>query len=143
MFWIIAIAGGALTVGAFIFMRETHEPTLLGRRVARLRLETNNPDLGSKLDKIGRTAGQVFLQAIIRPSKKLFLSPIIFSLSLYMAVVYGHLYLLFTTLTLVFQQQYGFTTGNVGLTFLGIRSRKHARSRHIWGGIRYDREAHV
>jgi len=50
----------------------------------------------------------------------LFLSPIVFVLSLYMAVVYGYLYLLFTTLTLVFENNYGFSQGTVGLTFLGL-----------------------
>ena len=37
-----------------------------------------------------------------------------------MAVVYGYLYLLFTTLTQVFEGTYGFSSGTVGLTFLGI-----------------------
>jgi MFS family permease len=105
---------------SFIFMRETYEPTLLARRAARLRKETNNPSLRSKFDLTNQTTRDVFLQAIVRPSKMLFLSPIVFSLSLYMGVVYGYLYLLFTTLTLVFQNQYGFSSGNVGLTFLGI-----------------------
>ena len=101
-------------------MRETYEPTLLDRRAARLRKETKNPNLRSKFETTGRRHADIFLQAIIRPTKMLFRSPIVFSLSLYMAVVYGYLYLLFTTMTLVFQQQYGFSSGNVGLTFLGI-----------------------
>lgn len=50
----------------------------------------------------------------------LFLSPIVFLLSLYVAVVYGYLYLLFTTLTPVFEKQYGFSQGSVGLSYLGI-----------------------
>ena len=37
-----------------------------------------------------------------------------------MAVVYGYLYLLFTTITEVFEGTYGFSAGNVGLTYLGI-----------------------
>jgi MFS family permease len=114
------LQAGVLAVMSFIFMRETYEPTLLARRAARLRKETNNPSLRSKFDLTNQTTRDVFLQAIVRPSKMLFLSPIVFSLSLYMGVVYGYLYLLFTTLTLVFQNQYGFSSGNVGLTFLGI-----------------------
>lgn len=50
----------------------------------------------------------------------LFRSPIVFGLSLYIAVVYGYLYLLFTTMTFVFREQYGISLSNVGLTFLGI-----------------------
>ena len=37
-----------------------------------------------------------------------------------MAVVYGYLYLLFTTITEVFEVDYNFSSGSVGLTYLGI-----------------------
>ena len=37
-----------------------------------------------------------------------------------MAVVYGYLYLLFTTITEVYEGQYHFSQGTVGLTYLGI-----------------------
>lgn len=50
----------------------------------------------------------------------LFLSPIVFLLSLYVGLVYGYLYLLFTTITTVFEQNYGFSQGSVGLSYLGI-----------------------
>ena len=50
----------------------------------------------------------------------LLLSPIVLALSTYIAVVYGYLYLLFTTITPVFEQQYHFSPGSAGLTFLGI-----------------------
>jgi len=40
-------------------------------------------------------------------------------MSLYMAVVYGYLYLLFTTFPRVFEGQYGFSIDSVGLTYLG------------------------
>ncbi|KAM0321642.1 hypothetical protein ACHAQA_009998 [Verticillium albo-atrum] len=49
----------------------------------------------------------------------LFLSPIIFGLSLLTAVAYGTLYLLFTTVTEVFKTHYGIVT-NVGLIYLGF-----------------------
>ena len=52
--------------------------------------------------------------------KMLIFSPIVLTLSLYMAVVYGYLYLLFTTITEVYETQYGFSAGSVGLTYLGI-----------------------
>ena len=52
--------------------------------------------------------------------KMLLFSPIVLALSTYMAVVYGYLYLLFTTITEVFEQSYRFSSGSVGLTYLGI-----------------------
>ena len=50
----------------------------------------------------------------------LLFSPIVLALSTYMAVVYGYLYLLFTTITEVYENQYHFSQGTVGLTYLGI-----------------------
>lgn len=50
----------------------------------------------------------------------LFLSPIVFLLSLYMAIIYGYLYLLFTAMSVVFEGQYHFSTGSVGLSYLGF-----------------------
>lgn len=38
----------------------------------------------------------------------------------YIAVIYGYLYLMFTSFTPVFEEYYGFTASNVGLVFLGV-----------------------
>lgn len=50
----------------------------------------------------------------------LFQSPVIAGLSLYLALIYGYLYLLFTTFSSVFPTQYDFTTETLGLAFLGM-----------------------
>jgi MFS family permease len=100
-------------------MRETYEPVLLERRAKRLRMETGNPNLRSRLDP-GIPKQEFFIRAIVRPTKMLLFSPIVLILSIYMAIVYGYLYLLFTTLTMVFEGTYHFSQGNVGLAFLGI-----------------------
>ena len=119
VFWLITICAGVATAAAFLLMRETYEPVLLEKRAAALRKENNNPALRSKLAS-ELTKKQYFIRAIVRPTKMLFLSPTILIFSIYMAIVYGYLYLLFTTLTLVFENSYHFSQGSVGLTFLGI-----------------------
>ena len=50
--------------------------------------------------------------------KMLFTQPPVFALSLYVAVVYGILYLMFSTFTFVFAQQYGFDAGTIGLLYV-------------------------
>lgn len=100
-------------------MRETYPPILLERKASRLRKETGNAALRSKMDA-GRSPTDYFKHGIVRPMKLLFLSPIVLLLSLHMAVSYGYLYLLFTTITEVFEKQYRFSSGVVGLTFVGI-----------------------
>ena len=99
-------------------MRETYAYVVLERKTKRLRKETNNPHLRSALDS-GR-GFQLFEIAIVRPLKLLFLSPIVFLMSFYMATVYGYLYLLFTTFSRVFGDQYVFSETNIGLTYLGV-----------------------
>lgn len=104
---------------AFVFLRETYPPILLERRAKKLRMETNNANLKGKFTS-DLPPVDVFKLAIIRPLKLLFLSPIVLALSTFMAVVYGYLYLLFTTITEVFESTYHFSSGAVGLTYLGI-----------------------
>lgn len=100
-------------------MRETHPQTILGRKAARLRRETGNLDLESKLDR-HLSPQQILLASFIRPMKLLIFSPIVLILSIYVALIYGLLYLLFTTFSTVFEGQYGFSTGISGLAYLGI-----------------------
>ena len=99
-------------------MRETYAYVILKWKTERLRKETSNPHLRSTLDT-GRDSKELFKFSIVRPLKMLFLSPIIFLMSLYMAIIYGYLYLLFTTFPRVFETQYGFSNGSVGLTYVG------------------------
>lgn len=99
--------------------QETYAPVLLERKAARSRKETGNRHLKSVYDT-GRSTKQLFVMALARPIKLLFRSPIVFLLALFAAVAYGYLYLMFTTLTSVFEQTYGFSQGVSGLAYLGF-----------------------
>jgi hypothetical protein len=87
------------------------------RKVARLSKELNRTDLRSVYDPSGAPTARfaVLRNGMIRPLKMLFLSPLVFILSLYMAVVYGLLYLLFTTITTVYTERYGWAPELCGL----------------------------
>jgi hypothetical protein len=108
-----------VTILSFVFLHESYAYTLLERKAQRLRKETGNLELRSALDT-GKSSNDLFKIAIVRPTKMLLLSPIVSSLSLYMAVLYGYLYMLFTTFPSLFKYEYGFSEGNIGLTYLGI-----------------------
>lgn len=100
-------------------MHESYAGVILERKARRLQKEIGNPHLRSALST-GKNPKEEFRTAIVRPLKMLFLSPIVFLMSLYVATVYGYLYLMFTTFPRVFQNQYGFSDSNVGLTYLGV-----------------------
>lgn len=117
-FWLMAIASGALTAVVLLFVHESYPYVLLKRKTERLRKQTGNLSLRSALDT-GKTPRELFTFSIWRPLKMLTL-PIVFSLSLYNAVVYSYLYLCFTTFPRVFGVQYGFGSGASGLATLGL-----------------------
>lgn len=118
IFWVLAIATGVVAIAAFFVMGETYAPILLETKTKRLQKETGNMDLISKLDN-GLSVKELFIRALVRPSKLMFLSPICALMALYMAIVYGVFYLLFTTFTFVFEDLYGFSTSTVGLVYIG------------------------
>jgi MFS family permease len=118
-FWLLSILGGFFGVAALIIMRETHPKIILERKAAALRAATGNHKLQSKHAR-SLSPHQVILQVLIRPGMLLFQSPILFVISLYVALVFGMMYLLFTTFTSVFEGQYGFSTSMSGLVYLGL-----------------------
>ncbi|KAF4982514.1 hypothetical protein F66182_17108, partial [Fusarium sp. NRRL 66182] len=118
VFWVLAIVGGVSAIAFGFIVPETHAPTLLERKAARLRKETGNNGYKSRLDD-GVLPKQRFLQSLVRPSRMLLFSPIVASMCIYIAILYGLLYILFTTFSEVFQGQYAFSSGASGLSFLG------------------------
>lgn len=123
----IGVQTSVILIVCFVFQRETHPPTLLRKRALKAQKEqdiekTPRPQRLASRDK---TTAQVFITSIKRPLKMLFKSPIIFGLSLLTAVAYGTLYLLFTTVSEVFETRYGIVT-NVGLVYLGFGAGQFA-----------------
>jgi hypothetical protein len=100
-------------------MRETYAAVLLAKKAAKLRAETGNQALRSKLDT-DITRNQLIRLAIVRPMKMLIFSPIVMPLTIYTGFVYGILYFLFTTYSFVFTEHYGFSLGQVGLVYIPI-----------------------
>lgn len=119
VFWVLSIIGGGLLVLSLVFLRETYPPLLLKRR-AKTAKPAEVAGTRSAESDTGDTLQRLLLRSIARPGRMLLFSPIVLAASLYGGLVYGYQYLLFTTFTLVFQQQYNFPTRSVGLAFLGF-----------------------
>ncbi|KAI1454033.1 MFS general substrate transporter [Annulohypoxylon moriforme] len=119
-FWVVSIIEGVLIIASLILLPETYGPVLLERKAARLRKQTGNPNFRTKFDSEKPARSEILKRAILRPLKLLFRSPIVIMLALTVSIVYGYLYLLFTTFTTVFEGQYGFSTGSSGLAYLGL-----------------------
>lgn len=92
---------------------------ILRRKAARLRASTSQVNLQSKFEQPVHVS-KVLQQAVVRPTWLLLRSPILAALSIYAALVFGVIYLLFTTFDSVFQGQYGFAQSVSGLVYLGL-----------------------
>ncbi|PYH91440.1 MFS multidrug transporter [Aspergillus ellipticus CBS 707.79] len=119
--WITLIASAAFGLTAFIVVPETYGPLILQKRAARLRKETGNPDLYALLDRQRPTVNDIVTKYLLRPIMMLFLEPILLLITLYLALVYGILYLFFEAYPVSFEEVRGWTSGGVaGLPFIGI-----------------------
>jgi predicted MFS family arabinose efflux permease len=106
------------TISCIIFLHETYAPVLLARKAAALEKSTGQPHRPAIYDPTS-LSHRVF-RAIQRPLRILLLQPLVFVMAVYMALIYGTLYLLFTTFPQVYQVHYGFSPGITGLTYLGV-----------------------
>ncbi|KAL7651478.1 hypothetical protein ACMYSQ_011193 [Aspergillus niger] len=118
IFWVITIPMAVLTILSIVTLRETYAPILLERKAQRLRRETGDHDLRSR-STTPKSQHEVFFDALVRPLKMLLTSPVVMTLAFDVAVVYGYQYLVFTTLSYIFQDVYHLSTGLSGLVYLG------------------------
>ncbi|KAG9601762.1 MFS general substrate transporter, partial [Aureobasidium melanogenum] len=116
--WLVMILAGV----AFAFVaivKETYGPTLLRKRAAKLRKETGDPRWWSRFDE--KKAFWPLLKVnLSRPFVLMVTEPICIFWDVYVAIVYGTLYLSFVAYPIVFQQQRGWSPGLGGLAFCGI-----------------------
>ncbi|KAI4868475.1 MFS general substrate transporter [Hypoxylon rubiginosum] len=112
---------GLLWIMCSLLVPETYAPILLRKRAAKLS-KVSGKVYVSKLDagRPKKTVSQEFKVALSRPWILLFREPIVALTSLYMAIIYGTLYMMFAAFPIVFQQQRGWSPGIGGLAFLGV-----------------------
>ncbi|KAL5048683.1 hypothetical protein BDW71DRAFT_16675 [Aspergillus fruticulosus] len=127
IFWVLAIAGGTFTTFVIIFNRETNPAILMERKTRKLQKELDRPDLRSCYEKkdqnpieTNRAVVSFLLNRLTTPIQLLIHSPIVTLIALYIAVIYGCLYLLFTTVTTVFEVTYHWPLSTSGLANIGL-----------------------
>ncbi|KAG0651643.1 Major facilitator superfamily multidrug transporter mdrA [Hyphodiscus hymeniophilus] len=117
---LMTIFSGVMWIFGLLFVPETYAPVLLQKRAEKLSLMTGKV-YRTQGDAAGRMAASKRLQiALVRPWILLFKEPIVLVLSIYMAIIYGTLYMLFGALPICFQEVRGWSEGIGGLAFLGV-----------------------
>ncbi|KAF8848819.1 MFS general substrate transporter [Acephala macrosclerotiorum] len=122
--WIIglmAIFSGVMWILCTLMVPETYAPVLLSMRAKKLSNITGRIYKSRlEFDMKNRTASRVFETALARPWALLLREPIVLLLSIYMAIVYGTLYMMFAAFPIVFQEDRGWSSGIGGLPFCGV-----------------------
>jgi hypothetical protein len=138
----MAIFTGILWIACSLYVPETYAPVLLRRRAAKLSSTTGRVYI-SKMDlAITTTKAEQVKATLIRPWVLLFTEPIVFLTAIYLAIVYGTLYMLFAAFPIVFQQIRGWSAGIGGLAFCGVAvGMLFAVSYSMYDNIRYNRVA--
>lgn len=104
------------------FLPETSANNILVRRTKRLRELTGNDKLVCEPELMAQdmTGKDIVMMSLVRPFTLNFTEPMVFFLNLYIALVYGILYIWFESFVIVFIDLYGFSIGLEGLAYLGI-----------------------
>ncbi|KAK8193251.1 putative caffeine resistance protein 5 [Phyllosticta capitalensis] len=120
--WELMWLSGFCLVFIFFLLPETSSANILYRRTRRLRKLTGNdklkcePELASEHMK----PSDIVMMVLVRPITLNFTEPMVFLLNLYIALIYGLLYIWFESFPIVFVEMHGFNLGQLGLAFLGI-----------------------
>ncbi|MCJ1402433.1 Citrinin biosynthesis cluster MFS transporter mrr1 [Xylographa trunciseda] len=118
--WITLIMVALFTVLGLFIIPESFAPVILQRRAKKLRFETQNWAIHAKIDENQVDFRQILTKYLFRPFAMLFLEPILILITIYMATIYGILYLFFEAYPISFQEQRGWNAGVGALPFLGI-----------------------
>jgi len=116
--WVVMIVSGAAWVGVSL-LPETYAPALLRKRAARRRKDTADERYWSRYDD--KQAFFPLLKVnLSRPFIMTFTEPILIFWDIYIALVYGILYLCFVAYPIIFTDLRGWSPGISGLAFVGI-----------------------
>jgi DHA1 family multidrug resistance protein-like MFS transporter len=117
----IAAIMGFLAFGLdLIFLEETYPPVVLVQKAAELRRRTKNWGIHAKQEEIEVDFRELVTKNFSRPLRILVTEPIVLLLSIYMAFIYGLLYLFLTAYPIVFQGIHRMNPGVGGLPFFGM-----------------------
>ncbi|KZT75016.1 MFS polyamine transporter [Daedalea quercina L-15889] len=125
VFWSTTVVAFIIQICGLVFLQETLAPILLQQKADRIR-KTVDPEKGPIREV--RTAGQIDKQnmgvfwrkALIRPFAMFVQEPIIQLFGVYMAFIYGVIYLVLTTIPGIFTDVYHEDAGIGGLHYIAL-----------------------
>ena len=114
---IMALLFGGIS---FVLVPETFAPRLLTQRARKTRFATGDWAMHAKAEESPIDIRSLISRYLSRPLAMLFLEPILFLMTIYMAFVYGIIYLLFEAYPVSFQEERAWNAGVGSLPFIAI-----------------------
>ena len=125
--WITLIMAAFFEILAFFICDESYTPVLLSRKAAKIRFETRNWALHAPHDERQVDMHEILNKYLYRPFLMLALEPILTLITIYMALIYGMIYLFFEAYPIAFQEQRGWNLGSRRASFPWHHHRSHSR----------------
>jgi DHA1 family multidrug resistance protein-like MFS transporter len=112
---------GALALVLDIFiLEETYQKTLLQKRAAWIRTETQNFAIHHVTEEKTVDFNDLVKKHLVLPLKLLFLEPIVLLITIYTAFIYGILYLFLEAYPIVFAEKRGINEAVATLPYIGL-----------------------
>jgi multidrug resistance protein len=120
VFYATTIADALIQLAGLFFLQETYAPVLLHRKKLKLIKETGNENLRTEYDRPDRTLGKTLKVSFSRPFILLGTQIIVQVLALYMAYLYGLMYLVLSTFPRLWSDVYHESVGIGGLNYCSL-----------------------
>ena len=118
---VCAIFVGVIWIAGIFLIPETYAPVLLHKRAKKLARETGRTYISIlEKDTGGVELSEVFGKALKRPWILLFKEPIVLVAAIYLAILYGTIYMFMGAYPIVYSEMRGWDAGISGLAFLGL-----------------------
>lgn len=120
IFWSVSFADALVQVSGIFLLRETWAPQLLENKAKKLRKSTGN-DQFYPAAATNETTLQKLEKSLVRPFRLMFTQPIIICAALYMAYLYGLIYLVISSFSALYTSpDYGQSVQIAGLHYIAL-----------------------
>lgn len=119
IFWILTIVCSFNTIIGFLFLKETYAPVILESRRDLYQRDSSDGTRYRMAGQDDRPFRTKLAGSMMRPLKILFTQPIVLTMAVYQAILFGTTYSLYTNFQAMYGGIYGFNTTQVGLMYLG------------------------
>ncbi|KAI4174698.1 MAG: hypothetical protein LQ346_008194 [Caloplaca aetnensis] len=117
VFWFLAIICSINTALGYFFLQESYAPTILENR--KRKYEETEGGKFRIVDQDDRPFRIKIVSSMQRPLRILFTQPIVLTMAIWQAILFGTTYSLYTNFEAIYGAGYGFSTTQVGLVYLG------------------------